>query len=430
MKRKTALWMAVVMSVLALAGCGTKKEETITLTLWHSFGSTVSQDVIDDYIEMYEKEHPNIKIVQETAQIEEYQFRKLKVAVANNSQGDVFLSYGGGYSQSIVDAGAALPLGSYLEADKTYDRMQSGVLEYFTYGDEVYGLPIKKWAGVLYCNRELFEQANLSYPTTWDELLHCVEVFRGNGITPMALGGKDGWHIGMYQNALAVRTGGADYCNSALVGEESLDTDAIVKSAELMMELVDAGAFSEGVMALSADEAQMEFFMGKVPMYYSGSWTSADCENPENLIQGKIDVVPMPMIDGGVGDATQFSGRAIDCYMVNAKSEHPEEAVAFAIGLTEYQSNEGYKLGDGVTAWKSEIDDSEVNPVLVEINKLTDSATGYVLAWDTFLQGTAIDAHYNLLQELIGGKITPEEFAKKMQEANVEALAEAGTAEE
>ena len=37
MKRKTALWMAVVMSVLALAGCGTKKEETITLTLWHSF---------------------------------------------------------------------------------------------------------------------------------------------------------------------------------------------------------------------------------------------------------------------------------------------------------------------------------------------------------------------------------------------------------
>ena len=67
---------------------------------------------------------------------------------------------------------------------------------------------------------------------------------------------------------------------------------------------------------------------------------------------------------------------------------------------------------------------------MVEINKLTDSATGYVLAWDTFLQGTAIDAHYNLLQELIGGKITPEEFAKKMQEANVEALAEAGTAEE
>lgn len=425
MKRTTALILATVMMVLTLAGCGQKKEEEITLTLWHSFGSGASQGVIDDFIKIYEEEHPGIKIVQETAQIEEYQFRKLKVAVANNSQGDIFLSYGGGYSQSIVDAGAALPLGKYLEADKTYERMQEGVLEYFTYGDEVYGLPIKKWAGVLFCNAELFAQAGLSYPTTWDELLNCVKVFREDGITPMTLGGKDGWHIGMYQNALAVRTGGAEYCNKAIVGADTLDTEAIVRSAELLKELVDAQAFSEGVMALSADEAQMEFFMGKIPMYYSGSWTAADCENDENLIQGKIDVVPMPTVDGGLGDETQFLGGAIDCYMVNSKTEHPDEAAAFAIALTEYQSNEGYKLGDGVTAWKSDIDESEVNPVLVKINELTDKGTGYVLAWDTFLQGTAIDAHYNLLQELVGGVVTPEEFAKRMQEENEKALAEA-----
>lgn len=430
MWRKVAVLLTVGFMVLALTACGKRGDDKITLTLWHSFVSGVSQDVIEDFIEIYEEEHPNIKIVQETAQVEEYQFRKLKVAVANNSQGDIFLSYGGGYSQSIVDAGAALPLNDYLEADKTYDRMQSGVLEYFTYGDKVYGLPIKKWAGVLYCNSELFEQAGLTYPQTWEQLLNCVKVFREKGITPMALGGKDGWHIGMYQNALAVRTGGVDYCNKAIVGEDTLNTEAIVKSAKLLRELADAGAFSEGVMALSADEAQMEFYIGKVPMYFSGSWTAAECENPENLIQGKIDVVPMPTVEGGLGGATEFSGGAIDCYMINSKTEHPEEAVAFAIALTEYQSNEGYKLGDGVTAWKSELDDSEVNPVLVEINKLTDSATGYVLAWDTFLQGTAIDAHYNLLQELLGGSITPEQFAEKMQEANEQALAEAAKAEE
>lgn len=425
MKRRAGFFAAVVMAVLLLAGCGKADEEQVKLTLWHSFGSTVSQDVIDKFIQIYEEEHPNIKIAQETAQIEEYQFRKLKVAVSNNSQGDIFLSYGGGYSQSIVDAGAALPLGKYLEADQTYERMQDGVLEYFTYGDEVYGLPIKKWAGVLYCNSELFEQVGLEYPATWDELMNCVKVFRENDITPMALGGKDGWHIGMYQNALAVRTGGADYCNKAIVGEDTFDTEPIIKSAQLLRDLVDAEAFSQGVMALSADEAQMEFFMGKIPMYYSGSWTSADCENPENLIQGKIDVVPMPTVQEGLGDETQFLGGAIDCYMINSKTKYPDEAVAFAIALTEYQSNEGYKLGDGVTAWKSEIDDSEVNPVLVEINKLTNTSTGYVLAWDTFLQGTAIDAHYNLLQEVVGGTISPEEFAEKMQEENAKALAEA-----
>lgn len=445
MKKMAAIIMGVTITALSVVGCGNtgntestetsgkekvENQEEVELTLWHSFDSGASGPIISDFIAKYESENPHVKIVEETAQIEEYQFRKLKVAVSNNSQGDIFLSYGGGYSQSIVDAGAALPLGSYLEADQTYDRMQDGVLEYFTYGNEVYGLPIKKWAGVLFCNKELFSQYNLEYPETWEELMNCVKVFRENKVTPMALGGKDGWHIGMYQNALAVRTGGADYSNEALVGKQSLDTPAIEQSAKLMKELANAGAFAEGVMALSADEAQMEFFMGKVPMYFSGSWTAADVESDENLIKGKIDVVPMPVVEGGKGDATQFLGGAIDCYMVNSKTKYPEEAVKFAIALTEYQSNEGYKIGDGVTAWKSDIDEGEVNPVLVKINKLTEGATGYVLAWDTFLQGTAIDAHYNLLQELIGGSLTPKDFAFKMQEENERAMTQAAASTE
>lgn len=439
MKKRICKWIAAAMALaltLSLSACGSTPqtsgdgnsadpEEQITLTLWHSFGSTVSQDVIDDFIEIYEAENPNIKIVQENAQIEEYQFRKLKVAVTNGSQGDVFLSYGAGYSKPFVDAGACLPLSDYLEADNTAERLQDGVLEYFTYDGEVYGLPIKKWAGVLYCNRTLFEQYDLEYPETWDDLLHVVEVFRANGVTPMALGAKDGWHIGMYQNALAVRTAGTEYSNEAVAGEASLDTPEIARSAELLMELVNAGAFDEGTLAISADEANMEFNLGNIPMYYSGSWTAAECENPENNIQGIIDVVPMPTVPDGKGDANQYLGGAIDCYMVNSKTKYPDEAVKFAIALTEYQSNEGYKLGDGVTAWKSDIDESEVNPVLLKINELTESATGYMLAWDTFLTGSAIDAHYNLLQELVGGAITPEQFAQQMEEANQIALAEA-----
>lgn len=80
----------------------------------------------------------------------------------------------------------------------------------------------------------------------------------------MALGAKDGWHIGMIQNALAVRTEGADYMNRALQGEETLDTEGIVKSAELLCELNEAGAFPEGTLGLGAEEAQEEFYMGMV----------------------------------------------------------------------------------------------------------------------------------------------------------------------
>lgn len=434
-KSVLALSLILVM-MFSLGACGGTKsgtgsqggqtkaqEEQVTLTFWHSLAGSASGPVIDEFVKQYEKDHPNIKINQDTTQPEDYKTRKLKVAITNNSEGDVFLSYGSGYSQPFIDAGAVLQLDSYFEADKTFDRLQDGVLEYMTYGGKIYGVPITKWVGVLYCNTDYFERYGIEYPQTWDQFMTAIRTFREKGITPLTVGGKDGWHVAMYQNALAVRTAGAEYLNEALAGKKTLNTTEVARSAQLLLDLVNAGAFDPGVLGLSSDEANMEFDLGKIPMYYSGSWTASEVEDPKNSVKGKIKVMPLPTVDGGKGDATQFSGGATACYMVNSKTKHPNEAVAFAIALAEHQANEAYMLGDDITCWKGNIDEVKINPVLLEINKLTEGATGYVLAWDTFLVGAAIDEHYTLLQSLIGGRITAEEFAQKMEDAKVKALA-------
>ena len=393
-----------------------EKGAPVELTLWHIWPTGDMTTIIDTFVKQYEKDN-NVKIKVDATQQDEYQQRKLKVAAASASQGDVFMTWGAGYAKPFIEAGAVLPLDSYLKADKTEDRLMNGVLDYFTYDGKVYGLPLKKWAGILFCNTELFEKNNVQLPETWDQMMTAVKAFRAKDITPLVLGAKDAWHIGMIQNALAVRTAGVEACNDALSGKGTLDTPEIVKSAQLLVDLNNAGAFVKGTIGVSADEAQMEFFAGTVPMYFSGSWTAADCESDENQIKGKIKVLPMPSVDGGKGDKNTYLGGAIDCYMVNGKTKNPDEAVKFAIALTEYQCKESYKIGDSIPAWKVKVDDSELNPVLSQISKMTESATGYVLAWDTFLEGAAIDNHYNLLQGLIGGTVTPEQFAKEMQAA-------------
>ena len=58
----------------------------------------------------------------------------------------------------------------------------------------------------------------------------------------------------MIQNALAVRTEGAEYMNKALQGEATLDTEGIVKSAELLCQLNEAGAFPDGTLGLGSEE--------------------------------------------------------------------------------------------------------------------------------------------------------------------------------
>ena len=417
MKKCMALLTALVM-LLTLGLTAASAEEKITLNFWHIWPSDQMYQIVQDYIAIYEAEHPNIDIVESGYQEVDYQTAKLPIAASTKSQGDVFFCWGGGSAKPYVDSGAVMQLDTYLEKNNVYDDLLDGTLTYGTYNGGVYGLPLKQWAGVLFCNQELFDQYDVKIPTTWDEMMTAVETFRSNGVTPLVLGAKDAWHIGMIQNALAVRTAGPDYVNAALSGEATMDTDAIVQSAQLLVDLNNAEAFCTGTLGVSSEEAQEEFYMGMVAMYFGGSWCASGCDSPENDLVGKVTVTALPVVEGGLGDETTYSGGVIDFMMVNAATEHPDEAFDFALGMTKYMSQECYKIGDSLPAWKlPDIDESEVSPTLIAIKNLIQNSTGYVLAWDTFLTGAAINDHYQALQGLIAGTMTPAEFAKAMDES-------------
>ena len=274
-------------------------DEEITLKFWDIWpeGQPMAP-LVQDYIAQYEEEHPNIHIEEIATQEVDYQTTKLRVAAADSSQGDVFFCWGGGYAKTYVDAGVVLPLDEYYEKYGVNDELLQGATTYCTYNDQTYGLPLKQWAGVLFCNKRIFDENNLEIPTTYDEMIECIKVFRENGVTPMVLGAKDGWHIGMIQNMLAVRTAGADYMNSALAGDATLDTPEIVESARLLAEMNEAGAFPEGTLGISSDEAEELFYSGMVPMFFAGSWAAQSVDSPDNACsQDEIVVTTFPSVE-------------------------------------------------------------------------------------------------------------------------------------
>ena len=424
MKKCMALITALMM-LLSLGMAAVSAEEQITLTFWHIWPTDQMSDIVKDYIAIYEAEPPNIRIEASAYQEVDYQTTKLPIAASTKSQGDVFFCWGGGSAKTYVDAGAVLRLDEYLEKANVYDSLLDGTLTYGTYDGGIYGLPLKQWAGVLFCNQEIFDEYGVKIPETWDEMMTAVETFRANGVTPLVLGAKDAWHIGMIQNALAVRTAGPEYVNAALSGEKTMNTPEIVRSAQLLVDLNNAKAFCNGTLGVSSEEAQEEFYMGMVAMYFGGSWCASGCDSPDNDLVGQVTVTTLPVVDGGLGDSTTYSGGVIDFMMVNSATEHPDEAFDFALGMTKYMSQECYKIGDSLPAWKlPDIDESEVSPTLIAIKNLIQNSTGYVLAWDTFLAGAAIDAHYQALQGLIAGTMNPEEFAVAMDEAVIAMYAE------
>jgi len=220
-----------------------------------------------------------------------------------------------------------------------------------------------------------------------------------------------------FQNILAIRTAGVKLSNDALNGKESFNQKQFVDSAAKLEELVKAGAFGKNAMSLSNNEAQNEFFLGKAAMRFMGNWEVGNIESEENKVKGKVICKNFPVIENANGDPDGFLGGAVDTFMINSQTKYPDEATKLVKYLSQNLSERSVIDGFGFPALIGEIDKANLSQTSSQISDLLDKSTGYVLAWDTFLEGAAIEDHLDLVAKIFAGEISPEDFAKQMDES-------------
>ena len=386
----------------------------VTLKLWSQWASDADgmKKPLDKVLADWQAANPNIKIEMDAINTDAYK-AKVKVASAANELPDIFFSWGGGFAKPFADANLVLQLDQYLN-DGTKDKLVSQTLNNFTYDGKTYGLPMYMWLGVLYCNQDIFRQNGVTLPDTYNDLLTAVKTFTAKGITPFAVGEKELWPGMFFQNALAMRTVGIDGCVKALSKQASFDTPEFKDSAAKLDELVRAGAFSKGCMGVDELEAEASFAQGKAAMIYMGDWAAATFEKNDSPVRGKVAVKNFPALDGA-RDNGSFLGGAIDTFMVSTETRYKDESVQALKYICENLGKEGYLAGAAMPAWKVQVDASQINPLTSQITQLSQTSSGFMLAWDTFLEGADADTELNAVAKIFGGKSTPEEFVKELQ---------------
>ena len=66
--------------------------------------------------------------------------------------------------------------------------------------------------GVLWFNKAIFDEHGLTAPTTWDEFFAAADTLKAAGVTPLALGDKDGWTaLNLFEQILLSQLGPEDY---------------------------------------------------------------------------------------------------------------------------------------------------------------------------------------------------------------------------
>ncbi len=155
------------------------EQVTINWALWDLEANAYWQNLADGYM----AEHPNVKIETTDLGSTDYMTQLATQLSGNNSELDVVsIKDIPGYS-NLINLGYLEPMNDYLTIP-TEDF--GGIIEQITASDgNFYAVPFISSFWVLYYNKDIFDQANMEYPTNdmtieeWDQMIRDVHAATG-----------------------------------------------------------------------------------------------------------------------------------------------------------------------------------------------------------------------------------------------------------
>ncbi len=419
---------------LVLAGCGGKSnngsmdtvngapEPKVTLTmmhLWPAASSAQQNKLVEQIIDEYENEHPNITVKQEVLENEQYK-NKLKVLSASNELPDVGITWAAGFMEPYVKGELFAPLDDILSGDQLKDKFVAGTTEAYMVGGKTYALPIELNISPIYYNKDIFAKYNLQVPATYEQLKRVIQTLADNGVAPIALGNKDRWTGSLWYMYLADRIAGSDTLKKATNGTGSFEDPGLIQAAAEVQTLVDMDAFNKGFNGLSNDEGKSEFVNEKAALYLTGTWELPNfTTNPDipQEFKDKVGFFKFPTVAGGKGNINSWVGGPGVGLFISEASKVKEEAKAFVEYFVSKWGEDSVTTAGVIPATKVDTANSNLPQLYVDLLNELNNASSITLFADVQMKPAAAQIHLDMIQALFAKAVTPEEFAAKHKEA-------------
>lgn len=389
-----------------------------SLDLWHI--QTDDPWLLDDAADRYMADNPDVDVNVNGIENDAYK-TQIAVALGADEPPCIFMSWGGGPLIGYVEADQVVDLTDYVEEDGYRDRFVDISWDNVEVDGSVYGVPVENVsAAFIWYNRPMFEELGLETPGTWTELLDLVDALNDEDIFPFALANQAPWPGSMYYMYLVDRLGGPEAFEAAATpdGGGSFEDEVFVRAGEMLQELVDRDAFNPGFNGLDwgAGQSRALLYSGDAAMELMGNWTTSTIlgEN-EEWYEQNLDFFPFPDVEEGVGDPSNVLGTVgNNYYHVSTACEQPDEAFEMIQYIIDDQGVEDRaEIGRILPIEGFEPED----PFIQEIYEATIAADSVQLWYDQYLPPQMADVHLESVQALMGGSITPEEKASRMEEA-------------
>ncbi len=393
--------------------------ETIEIklsTTWTQ-GSVV-QEEIENLIAKFEEEHPGVVIEHDALSTADLR-TKLTVQAASGDMPDVSWCPQS-YAREFIKDGLIIDWSGIVEEDPDWHAwFADPVFDALTEPDgKILLAPLEASIDGLYYNKAMFDEHGWTAPKTWDESMTLIPKIKEAGITPIVTGGKDSRFAWM-ASAFLVRATGLDNFKSLCYGEDMTnwnnESTGFPTAVTKFKEMVDAGAFPNGVMGMSATEADQMFANEEAAMYYEGAWKVGNFESAGGAeFLEKLDRLDWPaMTDCPDGNPDTRVGGCFIGVMVKAGNEPEKEKLCIELAKSICSPDFGIPImekGGQVYPGVAEYDKSTCSEIMNKMIEAFHSADSYIPSMDG-IAPPAVDLA--IKQTAFPGIITKELDAKQ-----------------
>ncbi|MBN2795715.1 MAG: extracellular solute-binding protein [Clostridia bacterium] len=384
----------------------TKESAIIELRFSSSWaGIDTKSDILEEIIQSFERAYPNIKIINESMSGEDYLFI-LKADFASGNGPDIFGLWPGSDLNMLIEEGFIADLTEVIEENESwYKSFDERAFAAIDQENGIYSIPFEIIYEGLFLNLDLFEENHVKIPTTFEELLTAIKMFKAVNITPIAYNSTpEGSFI--YQNIVA-SLGTKEMTENPIVHHEI--QSSYLEGMNYMKELYDVGAFPVNAFTLDDYSRNQMFIEKKAAMIVQGSWFVSDA------LGEQVGLIPFP-IDNHIKNVVYGIGNGN--FHVNQQTfedqDKKEAAILFLKYLTSESSRQKFSELPGFITSDHSNSESYLKQLGYNLINAADFLVGppdhYINRnwWESVL----IHDFPNLLE----GKITPESIFESIEE--------------
>lgn len=435
--RRAAAGVALgISATFALTGCAmgaapsgaaepastTVPEGDVALKLWTVQSGGTGQ-ALQNVIDAYEAEHPNVTITLDYADNESFS-KSFKLVMSSDSAPDI-TECGQGYTQQapLVEAGLILPLEDYSALYDWPSRIPQGFLDEASLTEDatsfgsgtLYGLPIAGNMLGIYYNAAKLQQLGISVPfASMADFETALATAKAAGEVPLMMGNQDGDPGQKVWEGLRSAYEDPAEKKAWIYGEDGadIDNDAVTASTDELADWVGKGYIYEGASGTSRDDGVARFTGGEGVFMVSGNWY-LDAVNAAMGADAGFTAFPAESVDA----APRASGATSQPWCISSLSENPDTAANFL----DFAASEGQSqtLLDGgflpiVAADSVTSASAATTEALAEWNAIVE-ADGLTL-WSDWATPSMARVLNPALQELYAGRLGTSELLASLQD--------------